>query len=262
MSYSPNNTPVYLRACAGCFAGLTSSANTDITAADYTLYGQMADAWAQEVDTVWGAATPTNFELLEIEDCSSTMWAGRSSLGAAAGILAGSYNQTALALMARVKQANAQVVAEGVDPSDIGGAAGGAALASAWGDNSGLVAFNDTNIDIIKSVSITPASTGKLRVTITCVNQGVDGGACPFTLGVNHGASPGQAFDYAQAQIFTSTLNGAETSVVVRLDKLASPIVFPVGTPVQINAVGQATEGGQTQIPAHGCQIDIQEVSA
>ena len=125
MSYSPNNTPVYLRACAGCFAGLTSSANTDITAADYTLYGLMADAWAQEVDTVWGAATPTNFELLEIEDCSSTMWAGRSPLGAAAGILAGSYNQTALALMARVKQANAQVVAEGVDPSDIGGPSSG-----------------------------------------------------------------------------------------------------------------------------------------
>ena len=122
--YAPNNTSIYLNAFAGFMAGITAPATTDVNAGDYTLYGQMADAWAQEVDTVWGAIAPTSLELDEILTASESVWGNRSPLGALSGIIPGAYNQVAQAVIARVKQGNAQVVSEGIDPNG-GGVPGG-----------------------------------------------------------------------------------------------------------------------------------------
>jgi hypothetical protein len=120
MSYSPLNTSVYLRAFAGFLAGATASANTSGNQGDYTLYTQMADAWAQEVDTTWGSGVPTSFELLAIDAASEAIWENRSVLATGVGVLAGSYAQMAAALVARVVQANTQVVSQGINPGTIG----------------------------------------------------------------------------------------------------------------------------------------------
>ena len=114
MPYVPNNTAVYLKACAGFMAGITAPAVSDTTAADYAQYAQMADVWAQAVDTAWGAPAPTSFEASTIETVSEAIWLGRSP--PAGSLFPSSYTQVAAAVVARVRQANAQVVSEGINP--------------------------------------------------------------------------------------------------------------------------------------------------
>lgn len=118
--YKPNSTPLFLRCAAGFMAGITSSGITDVETEDYAIYGQMADAFAQEVDTIWGRRAPTAFELLLFDAASEAVWAGRSPLTVDA-LEPGSYDQIARAVIARVRQGNAQVISEGIDPNNAGG---------------------------------------------------------------------------------------------------------------------------------------------
>ncbi|MGO9835538.1 MAG: hypothetical protein ACLP1X_15125 [Polyangiaceae bacterium] len=114
--YVPNNATVYLKALEGFVAGITSAANTDTNPADYANAGQMADAYAQQLDTSWGAAAPTAFEQANIGSASSAVWLLRSSI-TANQLIPASYTQVAEAIIARVRQANAQIVSEGIDPN-------------------------------------------------------------------------------------------------------------------------------------------------
>ena len=71
MSYTPNNVPVYLsayNAIAG-FYDAQFSAPQD--------YAELADAWAQALDTAWGAAAYTGLELELIASCSVVQWQGQ-----------------------------------------------------------------------------------------------------------------------------------------------------------------------------------------
>lgn len=122
--YHPNNTPVYLRAYAGFIAGVTGAALvTD--AGSYTLYAQMADAWAQAVDTAFGPGTPTGFHLVAIEHGSQAVWSTRAPLEASQAILPQAYVQAATGVVARALRGNTQIVAEGIDPNNTGGGGGG-----------------------------------------------------------------------------------------------------------------------------------------
>jgi hypothetical protein len=123
--YVPNNANVYLKAFAGFMAGITASATTDTTEADYSGYAQMADAWAQQLDTSWGVSAPTFLELDMIAEASEAVWAGRSPLPSDIALHPGSYTQVAEAVIARVLEGNAQVVSEGIDPNAGGGGGGG-----------------------------------------------------------------------------------------------------------------------------------------
>jgi hypothetical protein len=117
MSYAPNQTSVYLRAFAGFMAGITAQAVTDTSMGDYTLYGQMADAYAQQVDASWGILFPTGLELSMIGQISEAIWENRSPNSGADAVNPGSYTQIAQAVVARVLQGNAQVVSEGINPN-------------------------------------------------------------------------------------------------------------------------------------------------
>src|SRR5271163_3600623 len=116
--YTPNNTPVYLRAFSGFMAGVTAPANVDINPRDFVTYGQMADAWAQEIDTVWGTSTPTALELDLFEQVSESVWENHSPLVLPDALRPGAYLQVAESVIARIRQGNAQVVSEGIDPND------------------------------------------------------------------------------------------------------------------------------------------------
>jgi hypothetical protein len=113
MSYSPNVTSVYLRAFEGVLAGFGEpgpSAPTDIA--------EMADAFAQAVDTVWGVNPVTTFELRAIQSMAAMLWAGRSVLEHSQAYLAGAYLAEATALVVAVQAGNAEVVEEGINPND------------------------------------------------------------------------------------------------------------------------------------------------
>jgi hypothetical protein len=122
--YTPNNASVYLRAFAGCLAGLTASGRypTDPSAEDYDLPARSADAFAQEVDTLFGSSAPTSFQLITLLVEAEAIWGeGRSPLPTAEATLPGSYEQVAAAIVAILEQGNIQVIEEGVDPNDGGG---------------------------------------------------------------------------------------------------------------------------------------------
>lgn len=121
MSYTPNNTDVYLRAAAGFMAGIAASAVTDTLAGDFSLYAQMADAYAQQLDTSWGVTpTPTNLELFTIQEVSEAVWENRSPPPTVNATTPGTYTQVAQSVIARVQQINAQVISQGIDPNGPG----------------------------------------------------------------------------------------------------------------------------------------------
>jgi len=125
MPYTPISTPVYLRALIGFMAGISAADVTDTQQSQVGSYAAMADAYAQEVDQTWNSATVTATELGVIEDASGAVWKTRSVLPADQATRPGAYLQIAQSVVAKALQANAQVVAEGVDPNNTGGSSGG-----------------------------------------------------------------------------------------------------------------------------------------
>jgi hypothetical protein len=144
------------------------------------------------------------------------------------------------------------------------GGSGAPSLARAWGDATGFTVSQGGGAGIAAHATITPLSTGKLRVIITgSIQNDSDSGQAQYTVSISHGLAATPA-DYTSG-IFEIEDNGGgreygSLSLVVDLDKIAAPVVFPAGTPVQINAVITVTSGGQAvQGAAHSVQIAIEE---
>lgn len=192
--YSPNNVAVYLNAFAGAMAGLAAADKylTDPTEADYSVYATAADAYAQEVDTVWGTATYTSTDLLQLQAASAAPWgAGRSPLPTAQAATPGSYANLAAAIVAAVQEGTAQVVSEGINPGPVNGSGG--TISTGGGTNGGATATaNQTSYD---APAYTPKTTGHLSVwgymSITGQGGGVaDGDEIDFQLRVAGAADP------------------------------------------------------------------------
>jgi hypothetical protein len=117
--YTPNNPSVYMKALAGCLAGLGGAGKflLDPIAADYSIYARMADAYAQAFDGAWGTPVPTVFELDAIEAASEGVWQGRSPFESAVAFVPNAYSGLVLGAIALVKEGNAQIVNEGIDPN-------------------------------------------------------------------------------------------------------------------------------------------------
>src|ERR1700721_3541820 len=97
-SYAPNNVCVYISAQAGCMGALIAARNqpTDPNENDYLDAAERADAFAQEIDTVWGTAGYTNADLQQIQSRAGSLWAGgRSPVPGAAGLTAAGTPRTA-----------------------------------------------------------------------------------------------------------------------------------------------------------------------
>jgi hypothetical protein len=143
MSYTPNNVCVYTKAFAGALAGLGASGKyiTDPVAVDDAYYARMADAFAQQFDTAWGAAVPTTFEEDAIVESSEAVWEGRSPFENTVAFTPGAYAGLVNGIIALVQQGNAQVVAEGVNPNGcsavgtVNSVAGAAPITSTGGAN-------------------------------------------------------------------------------------------------------------------------------
>lgn len=138
-------------------------------------------------------------------------------------------------------------------------AAGGGSFARGWAEDqaSGIHANTPT---IVVSETVTPLSTGNFRIIITGSAEGVgDGGPDQFLVSISNGVTATPPI-YQTGTPFTSHDNSewATIALVVDLDMIGIPITYPVGTPVQFNAVIEYS--GSNDPATARLQISIQEV--
>ena len=138
----------------------------------------------------------------------------------------------------------------------------GAAPASEW--NAALAGNLNGQPTVVVSKEITPTVTGRLVVTVTAAVQNQsDSGTCPIDVSVTHGAGVLSPAD-GPAVRYTINDNGSgrefgTIAFEVDLGRVSPPVIFPVGSPVTINAVF-APQGGQSaQWLDDGVQITIEE---
>lgn len=146
----------------------------------------------------------------------------------------------------------------------VGGAVTGI-LARAYATNAAPV-LPGAAIAIGASVTVTPGLTGKLKVRISGVIENNDSSAAthPFTLSVNTGAAAAGAQLATQDVLHPvgSTSPGTDCfAFVVDLDKLATPFVATVGTPIQINANVLGSGSAALNIAAGGLQLEVEEAA-
>jgi hypothetical protein len=122
MSYTPNNPPVYLAAFAGAVTGLGARDNP---IGDVAYSANMANAFAQAVDTAFGDGAYTGLDLNTIRSASQAAWQTRSPLSDPQSLNANAYVTLADEIVALALQSDAEVESEGIDPNAGGGGGGG-----------------------------------------------------------------------------------------------------------------------------------------
>jgi hypothetical protein len=82
VTYVPQNKTVFTAAYSGALAGIGASQKTptDPNPTDPTNVGisELAGAWAEELDTLWGGVVPNELQVFSIEECSAAVFIGSS----------------------------------------------------------------------------------------------------------------------------------------------------------------------------------------
>jgi hypothetical protein len=118
---------------AGFLAAMANPGIPDGSQGDFTTYAKMADNFAQQVDTSWaaqGLGVPTGFQDDLILTAAEELWSRRSPLENSLAFNPKNYTGAAAEVIAKAVAGNAQVVAEGVNPSACGGGSSNVAAAS------------------------------------------------------------------------------------------------------------------------------------
>lgn len=117
--YKPQNITVYSAAFSGSFSGMTCGkwlVSTDPTR--YTTAAQVAEAYAEAFDTLWGTSPPDTYQVLAIDNISKCVFAERSSTPLSnAQQQAALYNGIAQAVLAVVQSGQAEILAQGITPN-------------------------------------------------------------------------------------------------------------------------------------------------
>ena len=161
--YTPKTLAVYLNAAAGFMAGITSQATTDASPGDYTLYAQMADAYAQQLDTTLGAAPTVPVIAALVLAISEAVWENRSPNSGADALNPGSYTQIASSVAARITQLLTQIVGEGIFIPTIGSRIITPNTESSFAANGDVFVPTEAG-KILAVVDITPTASGLLIV--------------------------------------------------------------------------------------------------
>lgn len=126
MAYSPLNINVYAAAFAGAMAGIgvpNGAFIVDPTTGDYAGAAAVAAAFAQAVDTAWGAATVANsYDLACITEASSNLFVRGAAPLTGAVVLQANWTTAALALVAMVQQGDTNFAAQNITPPGVAGA--------------------------------------------------------------------------------------------------------------------------------------------
>lgn len=127
------------------------------------------------------------------------------------------------------------------------------------------------SVVIVCSATITPAVTGKIRVTVNgyvTYNPLISPPTIfnAYGIYVTNGASLGPG-DFTQflgeAQASTGSDGYANLSTVsyaYDYDKIPTPITFPLGTPVTFHVILNDLVGNKFQVNPNGIQLEVQEV--
>lgn len=139
------------------------------------------------------------------------------------------------------------------------------AFARGWADNSANIEPGGTAATIVTSVTVTPKSTGKFRVTCTAVVQNATATFNEAIISLGHGPTAGTV-NYIGNPCSMNAGNVNQqyvpVSVVADYDQLTAPVIFPPGTPVQFNAILTLAPGtAGVGVLAHNCQLEVQEVA-
>lgn len=106
--------------------------------------------------------------------------------------------------------------------------------------------------------------TGRLVITITCaVQNDSDSGNANVDISVTHGAgvltpNDGPAVRYTINDTGSGRLFAPSFAFEVDLGRVDTPVIFPVGTPVVINAIFDPN-GQSVQWLDNGIQLTIEE---
>lgn len=117
---------------------------------------------------------------------------------------------------------------------------------------------------ITVSKSLTPKVTGRILCLITAAVQNEsDSGACAIDVSITHGAGILTPAD-GPAIRYTINDNGSGRQFgtipfAVDLGRVTSPVIFPVGVPVVINAVFSPQGGQSAQWLDNGIQLTLLE---
>lgn len=117
MAYVPNNRAIFIAAHTGAMAGMAASNRLP---ADYTGYAGIAviaSAFAQAVDTLWGANPSSTVQEWCIQQSSEACWQNRAPQPSAAQNNPLTYYDIASALVLSANASEDWFVAEGIDPN-------------------------------------------------------------------------------------------------------------------------------------------------
>lgn len=80
MTYNPNNTAIYSAAYEGALGSINinTAKPTDPNPADYQVGATIAGAFAQSLDTIWGAKTASSLDIACVFSCSEVLFLGMS----------------------------------------------------------------------------------------------------------------------------------------------------------------------------------------
>jgi hypothetical protein len=116
---------------------------------------------------------------------------------------------------------------------------------------------------IVASVTVTPRVTGRFVVTITASLQNdSDSNEAQVDVSVSHGGSVTPADFGPVDYVINDNGSGRQwgtVAFVVDLGKIGSPVIFPVGTPVTINAVFDVLQGQSVQWLDNAIQLTVTE---
>lgn len=149
------------------------------------------------------------------------------------------------------------------------GGLGGVIPATGWADNASKVTLAQApTITTITSVTVTPKVSGRLRVEASGQVTNLLSSLQDVSIWLGRSASQTfAAADYVVLNAFpidANTIADEESfATVVRYDIAAVntlPLVFPLGVPVTIFLLGNATASNSMAFQAHQAQLDVLEV--
>lgn len=160
MAYSPLNINVYSAAFAGAMAGIgvpSGAFIVDPATADYASAAAVAAAFAQAVDTAWGAVTvPNSYDLACISEASSQLFSRGASPLTGNTLLQANWTTVAIALVAMVQQGDTNFASQNITPPGIAGAN------RAYGQGGATTAGQPT-ITVIAAMKLIAKSSGLFK---------------------------------------------------------------------------------------------------
>src|SRR5271165_6910677 len=124
--YTPLNIISFSAAYAGAVAGMGASGRiiTDPTSADYLGVCNVALAYAESFDTVWGATLPTTYEALAIDQASAGVLQERNPPDGLPFTLASEWTGLVTAVIALIKEGDFVLTGQGITSPAWGGGGG------------------------------------------------------------------------------------------------------------------------------------------